>query len=80
MAKNAPPQLGEKLDYLPPGVRPDGRMLYGTSVTLQKLDMQVHGEGLWQAYSADKAGAIWVIVCNSGHFGSAPRILSFTFR
>jgi len=59
MAKNAPPQLGEKLDYLPPGVRPDGRMLYGTSVTLQKLDMQVHGEGLWQAYSADKAGAIW---------------------
>jgi RimJ/RimL family protein N-acetyltransferase len=53
------PTLGEKLAYLPPNVRPDGRMLYGTSVNLQKLDMQVHGDDLWHAYSADKAGAIW---------------------
>ncbi|MGI9481786.1 MAG: GNAT family N-acetyltransferase [Hyphomicrobiales bacterium] len=51
--------LGEKLDYLPPNVWPDGRMLYGASVVLQKLDMNVHGEDLWQAFSVDEKGAIW---------------------
>ncbi len=51
--------LGEKLEELPPNVRPDGRMLFGRHVSLEKLDVRRHGQQLFQAFSQDQAGRIW---------------------
>ncbi len=52
-------RLGAVVKQPPPNVRPDGRVLFGATVTLEKLDLARHGDGLWQAFSADKAGAVW---------------------
>lgn len=52
-------KLGVAVKQLPPNVRPDGRVLFGATVTLEKLDLARHADGLWQTFSADKPGAIW---------------------
>ncbi|MEM7429841.1 MAG: GNAT family protein [Pseudomonadota bacterium] len=54
-----PRELGEKLESLPPNVRPDGRMLFGRHVSLERLDPKRHGRQLFTAFSADEEGAIW---------------------
>lgn len=58
-----PPALpiGAILDRLPPGRKPDGRMLFGRTVTLEPLDMRRHAEALFTAShgGSDPEGRIW---------------------
>jgi RimJ/RimL family protein N-acetyltransferase len=56
-----PLPVGEALDRLPTGRRPDGRMLYGRTVTLEPIDPARHGEALYEASHGknDPHGRIW---------------------
>ena len=59
MSNRTKRRFGEKLDYLPPGIWPDERMLYGTNVNLQPLDTTRHGQALWDAFQAQGGEEVW---------------------
>lgn len=59
MSNKTKQRFGEKLEYLPPGIGPDARMLYGAHVNLQPLDTERHGRALWEAFQAQGGEAVW---------------------
>jgi len=60
-SKPAPQPIGPLLEQLPPGRKPDGRMLFGRTVTLEPLDVARHAQPLYDAShgSVDPEGRIW---------------------
>ncbi|WP_137388082.1 GNAT family N-acetyltransferase [Rhodoligotrophos defluvii] len=53
--------VGPRVDPLPPGRAPDGRILFGRTVTLEPIDAVRHGAALFEAShgGADPEGALW---------------------
>ncbi|MGF7162739.1 RimJ/RimL family protein N-acetyltransferase [Rhodoligotrophos appendicifer] len=53
--------VGLKVDPLPPGKRPDNRLLFGRTVTLEPLDPSRHAMPLFEGFDAksDPDGEIW---------------------
>src|SRR3546814_3730536 len=51
-AANRP--VGAKVDPLPPGKRPDNRLLFGRTVTLEPLDPARHAMPLFEGFDAGR--------------------------
>ena len=52
--------VGPPVEPLPPGLVPDGRSLFGATVTLERLDAARHGQQLWDSFDGkDPDGDLW---------------------
>ncbi len=56
--------IGFALDDWTPCPRPDGRRLNGTFATVAALDPVLHGDALFEAFSAEGSGAMWTYMPN----------------
>ena len=53
--------VGETLERLPSGRRPERKPLEGRSVRLEPVDVAAHGGALYAAFAeSDPEGAIWI--------------------